>query len=57
MLLVIKVNSTDRKFMDLQDLLCYSPPWINCRAMKRAVDPVEQLLLTLVMGIPVRPRL
>lgn len=35
----------------------YSPPRTSCRAMKSAVEPVEQLLLTLMMGMPVRPRL
>lgn len=33
------------------------PPWMSCRAMKSAVEPVEQLLLTLIIGIPDRPRL
>jgi len=31
------------------------PPLIAWRAMNRAVDPVEQLLLTLMTGMPVRP--
>lgn len=35
----------------------YSPPRTSCRAMKSAVEPVEQLLLTLMMGMPVRPKL
>ncbi|SHU01658.1 Uncharacterised protein [Mycobacteroides abscessus subsp. abscessus] len=32
-----------------------SPPRIACAALYSAVDPVEQLLLTLVTGIPVMP--
>lgn len=35
----------------------YSPPRTSCRAMKSAVEPVEQLLLTFTMGMPVRPKL
>jgi hypothetical protein len=33
-----------------------SPPLIAWRAMNRAVEPVEQLLLTLITGMPVSPR-
>ncbi len=32
-----------------------SPPRIACAAMNSAVEPVEQLLLTLTIGMPVRP--
>ena len=32
-----------------------SPPSIHCFASMSAVEPVEQLLLTLKTGIPVRP--
>jgi hypothetical protein len=32
-----------------------SPPRIAWRAMNNAVEPVEQLLLTLTTGIPVSP--
>jgi hypothetical protein len=32
-----------------------APASISCRARKSAVDPVEQLLLTLTMGMPVIP--
>ena len=34
-----------------------SPPLTARRAMYRAEEPVEQLLLTLTTGIPERPRL
>jgi hypothetical protein len=32
-----------------------SPPWTARRARYRAEEPVEQLLLTLTIGMPVRP--
>ena len=32
-----------------------SPPSIACRARNSAVEPVEQLLLTLITGMPVSP--
>lgn len=34
---------------------CLIPPWTSCRATKSAVEPVEQLLLTLMIGIPDSP--
>lgn len=33
-----------------------SPPSTSCLAMNKAVDPVAQLLLTLVIGMPVKPK-
>ena len=33
------------------------PPAMNARAMNSAVEPVAQLLLTLLIGMPVRPEL
>lgn len=33
-----------------------SPPSISCLDMNKAVDPVAQLLLTLMIGIPVKPK-
>ena len=32
-----------------------TPPFTSWRAMKSAVDPVEQLLFTFVIGMPVSP--
>lgn len=33
-----------------------SPPSTSCLAMNKAVDPVAQLLLTLMIGMPVKPK-
>ena len=32
------------------------PPCTSWRAIKRAVEPVEQLLFTFMMGMPDKPR-
>jgi hypothetical protein len=53
----IEYSVCNTDMINISMVKCHSPPWISCRAMNRAVEPVEQLLLTLMMGIPDRPRL
>jgi len=48
-------------FIEIEDMYYpeqnNSPPSTSCLAMNKAVDPVAQLLLTLMIGMPVKPKL